>query len=130
MRNTALSALAVIAVLVAACNKPASAGDGSSTRSTVSAATATADAAVVNIAVGEDGFAPAMVHAQKGKKLTLRFTRTTDATCAKQVVFPELGIKKDLPLNQPVDIVVPAGEARTLGFQCGMGMFKGSVMVQ
>lgn len=130
MRNTALSALAVIAVLVAACNKPASAGDGSSTRSTVSAATATADAAVVNIAVGEDGFAPAMVHAQKGKKLTLRFTRTTDATCAKQVVFPELGIKKDLPLNQPVDIDVPAGEARTLGFQCGMGMFKGSVMVQ
>jgi plastocyanin domain-containing protein len=85
---------------------------------------------VIAVVADEHGFSPAAVQAQRGSKLTLRFTRATNATCADKVVFPELGIEQDLPLKQPVDIVVPTSEARTLGFQCGMGMFKSSVLIR
>ena len=86
--------------------------------------------AVIPVTADERGFTPAAVQTQLGQKLTLRFTRTTDATCADKVVFPEAGIEKDLPLKQPVDIEIPTDKARTLGFQCGMGMFKSAVLVK
>jgi len=92
--------------------------------------TVAAPGAVIPVTADERGFTPAAVETQQGSKLTLRFTRTTDATCADKVVFPEAGIEKDLPLNKPVDIDVPTGKPRTLGFQCGMGMFKASVLVR
>ncbi len=133
MKIITLPVLALVATLAAACNAPASAGSASATAGgqagTPAATPPMSEGAVIEVKVDGNGFTPSSVHAQLGKKLTLRFTRTSDETCAKQVDFPELGIKRDLPLNQPVDIDVPASSARTLGFQCGMGMFKGSVVI-
>jgi plastocyanin domain-containing protein len=83
----------------------------------------------IPIAVGEEGFAPSEVKLDKGQEATLVFTRTSDKTCAKEVEFPELKVKKELPLNQPVGVVVPGGEARSITFQCGMGMYKSKVIV-
>lgn len=85
---------------------------------------------VIAVTADERGFTPAAVETQHGSKLTLRFTRTTDATCADKVVFPEAGIEQALPLKQAVDVVVPTDKARTLAFQCGMGMFKSSVVIR
>lgn len=87
------------------------------------------DGQVLGIQVGEDGFAPNHVEIKRGSKATLRFTRTTDKTCATAVAFPELGINRPLPLNQAVDIQVPSDQARTLTFQCGMGMYQSKVVV-
>lgn len=83
----------------------------------------------LNIEANEKGFTPSSFDLQKGAPATLIFRRTSDATCATQVVFPELKITKDLPLNVPVPVEMPTGEARTLAFQCGMGMFKGKVVI-
>lgn len=85
---------------------------------------------VIAVTADERGFTPAAVETRTGSKLTLRFTRTTDATCADKVVFPEAGIEQALPLKQPVDVVVPTDKARTLVFQCGMGMFKSAVVIR
>jgi len=85
--------------------------------------------AKVSITVNEDGFSPSAIKAKKGEPLKLEFKRTSDSTCAKSVAFPELNLTKDLPLNTPVAIDVPTDQARTLTFQCGMGMYKSSVVV-
>ena len=127
----------VALVLVAGCDKkqetPA-AGDKTKSEPAASAPAAAVQGEVkgkkVPIAVGEDGFAPNEVKVGKGEEATLVFTRTSDKTCAKDVEFPELKLTKALPLNQPVAVVVPSGEARTLTFQCGMGMYKSKVVVQ
>jgi len=85
---------------------------------------------IIAVTADERGFTPAAVETQHGSKLTLRFTRTTDSTCADKVVFPEAGIEQALPLKQAVDVVVPTDKARTLAFQCGMGMFKSAVVIR
>jgi plastocyanin domain-containing protein len=85
------------------------------------------------VLVGEHGFEPGSLAVSKGapgSTVPITFLRTTDETCAKEVVFPDVGIKKDLPLKTPVTIDVPADTARTLTFQCGMAMYKGALVVK
>lgn len=85
-----------------------------------------------HVIVAEHGFTPSSLTLQKGSAgstIPVTFVRTTEATCAKEVVFPDVGIKKDLPLNTPVIVDVPADVARTLTFQCGMAMYKGALVI-
>lgn len=82
------------------------------------------------IAVTADGFSPPEITVNKGEPVELVFQRTTDGTCATQVVFPGLKITKDLPLNTPVSITWTPAEAGTVAFACGMKMFNGSVVVK
>jgi plastocyanin domain-containing protein len=84
----------------------------------------------VKVTANENGYSPSSVTIAKGQPASIEFVRTTDKTCAREVVFPDLNIKKDLPLNTPVTVTLPAGEAKTYTFQCGMAMYKGSVVVQ
>jgi len=90
---------------------------------------AAAQTGAVAITVDADGFKPSSVTFKKGAPATLVFTRTTDDTCATEVVFPQLDIKKELPKNTPVTITVPTDKEQKLTFQCGMGMYKSSVVV-
>jgi plastocyanin domain-containing protein len=87
----------------------------------------------LRVVASEHGFTPSSLAIPKGAPgalATVGFVRTTDQTCATEVVFPELDIKKTLPLNVLVAIDVPSDSARTLTFQCGMGMYKGSLLVK
>lgn len=107
------AALAVCACVSSGCGKDASSiGDGT-----------------IRVTADDDGFKPSSVTVKKGAPTTLVFTRKTEQTCATEVVFPELGIEKDLPRGVPVSIPVPTDKARTLTFQCGMGMYKSAVVV-
>ena len=115
MRNTALClGILAISAALASCKgeppKPAGSGD-------------------IPITADDKGFSPSSVTVQKGSKATLVFTRTSEKTCADKVVFPELKIEKDLPLNTPVKIDVPTDKEQKLTFQCGMAMYKSSVVV-
>ena len=53
-----------------------------------------------------------------------------DSTCADKVVFPDLKITKELPLDQPIEVAIDTKEAKTLGFECGMGMYKSKIVIQ
>ncbi len=82
------------------------------------------------IEVDESGFSPSSVTLTPGQPHRLVFLRKTDNTCATEVEFPSLGIKKSLPLHTSVTIELPPSAKGTLGFACGMSMKKGTVIVQ
>ena len=73
------------------------------------AAVAQAPVQKVAIEVTKEGFVPATVEAKADVPIELVFTRRTDDTCAKEVEVPSMKVRKALPLNQPVSIIVPAG---------------------
>jgi len=82
------------------------------------------------VMVTEQGFEPARVTVRARRPARITFVRTTDKTCATEVVFPTLDIKRALPLNEPVTIEFIPGETGDLSFACGMNMLRGVVVVQ
>ncbi|HEX9241426.1 MAG TPA: cupredoxin domain-containing protein [Anaeromyxobacter sp.] len=87
-------------------------------------------AAPVRITVTRNGYEPWRVEARKGVPLTLVVTRTTDETCATELVLPEYGIDRKLPLNEPVTIAFTPARAGTLRYACAMKMFQGEIDVR
>ncbi len=81
------------------------------------------------IRVDAMGYHPPRVTVRAGETTTLEFTRTSDEGCGQQLVFPTLGIRRDLPLDTPVEVtLVPErGEVR---FTCGMDMYRGTMVGQ
>lgn len=82
-------------------------------------------AAHSRVTVSQQGFEPSRVTLTPGAPARLTFVRTSDATCATEVVFPELKIRQPLPLQQPVTVDLPARGAGEIAFVCGMDMVKG-----
>ncbi|CAN5468841.1 hypothetical protein BH09MYX1_BH09MYX1_65900 [soil metagenome] len=85
---------------------------------------------LIAVTADENGFAPSAIDVNKDEPTALAFTRTSDDTCAKEVVFPELDVKKELPLNKTVYVEIPSGAARSFTFTCGMGMYKSAIVVK
>ncbi len=75
------------------------------------------------------GFEPSTLTLRAGTPARVTFTRTTDKTCAKEVVFPDYAIRQVLPLNQPVTVEFTP-KKNAAGFLCGMNMLKGTLVVQ
>lgn len=84
----------------------------------------------IAISVDAAGYHPDSVQAPAGTLTRLMFTRTTDAGCGHQLVFPALGIRKDLPLNQEVQVDVTMPASGSVAFTCGMNMLRGVVVAQ
>lgn len=123
-------------LMLAACKNNSSAAEQTKAASSapvaapVKAAPPAPEDGSIAIMVDGEGYHPASVKAPAGKKAKLVFTRTTDKTCGTEVVFPSLGIKKELPLNQPTTVEVDMPASGQLAFACGMDMLKGSIVVQ
>ena len=83
----------------------------------------------IEIAINADGFSPASVTAEPKVAVELVFTRTTDKTCANEVVVPDLKVRKALPLNESVSIVFTPAK-KEIAFACGMNMFKGKLVIK
>lgn len=122
------SAAALCVLFLAGCSK--SGGKPSAAEPEVPIPAAPPGVQQTKVIVDDKGFTPSHVEVQKGKPSLLVFVRMTDDTCAKEVVFPELKLEKDLPLRTAVNIDIPTTDARTLTFQCGMAMYKSAVVIQ
>ena len=82
------------------------------------------------VKITERGFEPYILKFRRGVRTRITFVRTTDSTCATEVVFPELGIKRYLPLNQPVAVTLTPRKKGELSFTCGMNMMRGKLIVR
>ena len=87
-------------------------------------------ARTVDLAVTEKGFEPSKIEVKKGEPVHLVVTRKTDATCAKELVIQDQGIRKELPLNKAVAIDFTPQKSGEIKYACGMGMIGGVLVVQ
>ena len=83
----------------------------------------------VELKVTDKGFEPTPISVKKGEPLRLRITRTTDETCAKDLILPDHNIEKELPLNKPVDVEFTPTKAGKLKYGCSMGMMIAGVLI-
>lgn len=84
----------------------------------------------IQIKVGAGGFAPAQIKIEANRPTKLAITRDAYPNCANKILIPALGISRDLPLGETIIIELPAMKARELSLTCGMGMYKGLIVVQ
>jgi hypothetical protein len=82
------------------------------------------------ITASRNGFEPARIRVKAGVPVRLTFVRTTDETCATEVVFPSLKIRRSLPRDKPVLIEFTPKKSGEIAFACGMNMFTGAVVVE
>ena len=85
---------------------------------------------VVDLQVTEKGFEPSSVDVKPGIPVVLKVTRKTDSTCATQIEVKSKGVKKDLPLNKPVTIVLGKLDKGEIRFGCQMNMITGSILIK
>ena len=83
-----------------------------------------------NVSVTEAAFNPQRLTLKAGVPARITFTRTSDKTCATEVVFAALNIRRELPLNQPVAIEFTPDTPGEITFACGMNMLRGSLVVE
>jgi plastocyanin domain-containing protein len=129
MKRLTLGGLFGLILATTACDGPATAVASAATPAAPTSAPQVA-AEPIAISVDANGYHPGSVHAPAGKLARLVFTRTTDEGCGQQLVFPTLGIRKDLPLHQPVTVDITMPASGSVAFTCGMDMLRGSVVVQ
>jgi plastocyanin domain-containing protein len=83
----------------------------------------------VRITVSKKGFSPSSISTEQGSPLTLIFRRPKNEGCGNKVVFPSLNITRDLPVGKNVTIKFTPTDTGNISFTCGMGMYKGSIVV-
>ena len=76
----------------------------------------------VTIKITERGYEPLNFKLRRGVPARVTFLRTTDQTCATEVVLPDFNIRRALPLNQRVAVTFTPKEKKTFSFVCGMNM--------
>lgn len=76
------------------------------------------------------GYTPATIRVAKGTPVRLTFRREETAACSEQVVLDAFGKHADLPEGQLVPIEFLPKEPGRYPFTCGMGMLRGTVVVQ
>lgn len=82
------------------------------------------------VRISERGYEPIAFKLRRGVPARVTFVRTTDATCAKEIVLPDFDIRRALPLNETVVVNFTPNKRGTFTFVCGMNMMRGQLIVQ
>jgi len=75
-------------------------------------------------------YQPARIRVPVGQKTTLHFLRVDKSPCAEKLIFPDLEISEDLPINTSFAIDLPSLEPGEYDFHCQMQMYRGVVVAE
>ena len=81
------------------------------------------------VLITKNGFEPGNLKLKVNVPAKVTFLRQTNDTCATSVVISEYKIKKDLPLNQPVEVDFKPTKTGKFSFACGMQMLHGDLVI-
>jgi plastocyanin domain-containing protein len=134
MKNKSLKTLAAAACILALSTLPIPAraqhDHGTGQQPPATAPVAQQAGKAIEIQVTGEGFVPASIKVRKGQKVRLVVTRTTDRTCATEIVIRDQGINQKLPLNQPVTVEFTPVKSGQIRYACGMDMISGVIVVE
>ena len=77
----------------------------------------------------QGGYHPDRIEVPAGERVRLVFTRTEYSGCTRELLFPALELRVELPTNQAVVVELPPLAPGEWSFHCGMKMIHGSVVV-
>ena len=120
--------MGVCAALIAAAAFSAEAG--TQTRRGRRAKAGAVKVQTASVDLTERGYEPVSFKLRRGIPARVTFTRKVTATCATEVVLPEYGVRRALPLGEPVVVEFTPRKTGEFTFSCGMGMLRGSVVVR
>ncbi len=76
------------------------------------------------------GYSPDVIVVDAGKPVRVSFHREETALCSEQVIFPEFHKQATLTVFRTVPVEFTPDTPGEYGFQCGMGMLRGKIVVQ
>lgn len=76
------------------------------------------------------GYDPSTIILKKGKTTTLSFLRTDQNPCLEDIVMSDFKIKKNLPLNEKVEVSLTPEKTGEFEISCAMNMFHGKIIVR
>jgi plastocyanin domain-containing protein len=74
-------------------------------------------------------YQPAHIHLEAGQATSIGFERLDGSPCAEKVLFPDLEISEDLPVNRKKTVLIPPLKAGEYEFHCQMQMYRGKLIV-
>lgn len=86
-------------------------------------------AGATKVTVSRNGYDPSEIKLEIGKPAKLAFYRADAENCGGEVVFSKLDITRKLPIGETVLIEFTPQESGEISFACGMGMYRGKVLV-
>lgn len=82
------------------------------------------------IEITASGLVPDRVTVPANQAVDLVFIRRVEETCGTELAIPDLGVRRDLPLDVRVTVRLPPRAPGELSFSCGMDMLKGVIIVR
>ena len=76
------------------------------------------------------GYTPDVLVFETGKPIKLNFIREETASCTEEVVFSDFNKRATLTPFKTIPVELKIDKPGEYGFQCGMGMIKGKLIVQ
>ncbi len=76
------------------------------------------------------GYTPDVILVKAGQPVRLHFTRQESASCSEKVLFPDFNQSALLPEGEQVTLEFTPQTPGEYGFQCGMGMLRGKLIVE